>query len=282
MSSDYQTRLRRVYDVIHADPAHEHTLDELADVAALSRFHFHRVFRAVTGETVAEAVRRVRLHAAAYALVRGDDPVAAVGRAHGYANAAAFGRAFRARYGVSPAAFRRTGGLLPEGLTALTKGEGAVYPVTITDQPERRVIGLPFAGPYRQIGRAFADLGAVLSVRGLWVASRGLVGIYHDDPAAVAPEALRSFAGVIVEAGLTCPPDLEERRLPAGRRATLRFTGPYTGFGLAYDWLYGVWLPASGEVPADAPVWEQYLNTPTDTAPEALRTDIHLPLENRP
>jgi AraC family transcriptional regulator len=53
-----------VIDHIHANPAGDLSLDALADVAALSRFHFHRVFHAMTGETAADAVRRVRMHRA--------------------------------------------------------------------------------------------------------------------------------------------------------------------------------------------------------------------------
>ena len=50
----------------------------------------------------------------------------------------------------------------------------------------------------------------------------------------------------------------------------------------AYRWLLGTWLPGSGREPADAPIFEAYLDDPRDTAPAALRTDIHLPLRALP
>lgn len=46
----------------------------------------------------------------------------------------------------------------------------------------------------------------------------------------------------------------------------------------AYDWLYGKWLVRSGWEAADAPVFEEYLNSPRDTTPTDLMTDICLPL----
>jgi AraC family transcriptional regulator len=58
----------------------------------------------------------------------------------------------------------------------------------------------------------------------------------------------------------------------------LRFRGPYATMRAAYQWLYGEWLVQSGAQPADAPVFEEYLNSPRDTAPNDLLTDIHLPL----
>ena len=72
---------------------------------------------------------------------------------------------------------------------------------------------------------------------------------------------------------------LVEVTLPAGRLAVLTFTGPYAGLPAAYDQLMGIWLPQSGEVPADAPIFEVYLNSPMDTAPEALVTEVCLPLQ---
>jgi AraC family transcriptional regulator len=46
----------------------------------------------------------------------------------------------------------------------------------------------------------------------------------------------------------------------------------------AYEWLYGVWLPDSGWEAADAPVFEEYLNNPRDTAPTDLLSEINLPI----
>ncbi len=47
----------------------------------------------------------------------------------------------------------------------------------------------------------------------------------------------------------------------------------------AYRWLFSTWLANSGYEPADAPVFEEYLNNPKDVPPTALLTDIRLPLE---
>ena len=60
MPPGYQDRIDRVIAHIRQHLAGDLSPDALAEVAALSRFHFHRSFTAVTGETVAEAVRRPR------------------------------------------------------------------------------------------------------------------------------------------------------------------------------------------------------------------------------
>lgn len=55
----HEDRRMRVIAHIHAHPGEDLSLDSLAEVAALRRFHVHRVFRALTGETVAGMVRRI-------------------------------------------------------------------------------------------------------------------------------------------------------------------------------------------------------------------------------
>jgi AraC family transcriptional regulator len=277
MANDYEQRLRRVLDHIHDHPADDLSLDALADVAALSRFHFHRVYNAVVGETAANTVRRMRLHRAAVALVQGTDPIPAIARTVGYPQIASFARAFAGHYGLTPAAFRKRGELRPFPLLLAKKGP-LMFPVTIRTDHERRLAAVPHKGPYPEIGRAFEKLGSTVAARGFYGRFGHMVGVYYDSPADVKPAALRSHAGLECPPDMALDPPLEEVRLAAGRHAVLTFTGPYAGLPAAYDQLLGIWLPASGEVPADAPMFEVYLNSPMDTPPDALVTEVCLPL----
>src|SRR5690348_15732152 len=90
----YETRVNRVTAFIyeHLDEALD--LDRLADVAAMSRWHWHRVYSAMRGESVASAVRRLRLQRAAADLANGEDNVEEVARRYGYPNLQSFTRIF--------------------------------------------------------------------------------------------------------------------------------------------------------------------------------------------
>ncbi|SDW59031.1 AraC family transcriptional regulator [Litoreibacter albidus] len=278
MANPYEARLLRVMEYIHDNPAGDLSLDALADIAAMSRFHWHRVFHGMTGETCADAVRRVRLHRAACWLVQKDWPVAQVAERCGYSNAASFARAFRDGFGLTPAAFRRRGALMSPRSHS-QQGEHAMYPVKIETRPEGRMAALPHIGPYMEIGGKFQALAAMFSSRGLWPQARGMAGVYYDDPSAVAEAELRSHAGILVGADFDMPDDMEDLPVSAGRVAVMTFKGPYSGLKAGYDYLYGVWLPESGQEPRDAPAMEVYLNDPTDTAPEDLLTEVCLPLK---
>lgn len=277
MSNPYETRLLRVIDHIFANLDGDLSLDALADVAAMSRFHWHRIYRAMTGETCAQTVRRIRLHVAASLLAGSDQSVRAIADQVGYRDRDSFDRAFQTQYGMTPLAFRDRGVPLP--FVRKRKDSQTMFPVEITDVPERRLIGLPHQGAYFRISEAYSRLDAIIAARGLFPQTRGMIAVFYDDVTTVAEEDLRSFAAFQVEAELPLPDGLEERVLSAGPQAVLHYKGPYANLASVYDFLFGTWLPASGREPADAPSYEFYLNSPMDTAPDELLTDIYLPLK---
>ena len=81
----------------------------LAEVAGFSIPHFHRIFTAQTGENIASYVRRVRLERAARKLRMGAVDITEVALAAGYDTHAAFGKAFKQQFGLSPSEFRQLG-----------------------------------------------------------------------------------------------------------------------------------------------------------------------------
>ena len=279
---DYGRRIARAMALIAADPARPRTLEELAEAAAFSPFHFHRLYRELTGETPAETASRERLSRAAAILVREEVPVEAVARRCGYGSAAAFTRAFRAAYGVPPAAYRAAGGIgAPLPPPRPSQEETTMHHVTIREEPALRLAALPHRGEYTGIGGVFDRLSAWAAPRGLIGPDTRFIGLYYDAPKTVPERDLRSDACV------TVPPDVEPSdgvriiELPATRVAVVTFKGPYAELEGAYTWLYRDWLPESGEEPADAPCREDYLNDCRTLPPAEWLTEVMMPLRER-
>jgi AraC family transcriptional regulator len=279
MADANEKRLLRVLDHIHDHPDGDLSLDALADVAAMSRFHWHRVFRLMTGETAAQAVRRIRMQRASYHLVMTTSPVAAIAKAVGMPNLAAFARTFAQHFGMTPAAFRKRGEFRPF-LRSAKPEVTLMYPVEIRNDASIRLAAVPHKGPYFEIARAFEKLSAIMGTRGLFAHAGRMVGVFYDDPAAVPVADLRSHAAFEIVGDVALDPPLETVTLAAGRHAVMSYRGPYAGLPAAYDQLFGVWLPGSGEEPANSPSFEVYLNSPMDVAPEDLITELHLPLND--
>lgn len=278
MTRHHETRLNRVLDYIHDNPTVDLSLDRLAEVAALSRFHFHRLWRAMTRETAAQTVRRMRLHRAAVAFVAGAEPIGAIATSVGYSDADSFARAFADLYGITPSAYRQRGQHRPPPRPTPT-GDGSMPEVTIRTEPRRRLAAVTHVGPYQEIGRAFEKLHATLAARGLLPQAGFMLALYYEDPSSVAPEHLRSHAGIVLPEGVEIAAPLEEVIVEAGRTAVLVHRGPYAGLPASWDALYRGWLATSGEEPADGAPYEIYLNTPMEVRQDDLLTEICVPLK---
>ena len=278
-AEQYQRQLDAVTDYIYAHLDDDLSLDRLADVSGFSPYHWHRIYRAVRGETAAQTVRRLRLERAAAMLAQNAWPLERIARRAGFTSADAFSRAFQRAYDRTPGRFRsdRAGG--PNGTggfrrpAVIPDAESPTpYPVRVEERSERRLAVAEHRGSYMGIGRAFARVVDRMGLR------KPMVAIYEDDPDAVPEAALRAAAGVVVGPEAEVPEDLETRVVPAGRYAVMRYTGPYSSMHAAYLWLYGQWLPTSGHEPRNHPVVEEYLTDPATTPPAQAVTDILLPL----
>src|SRR5580693_10556388 len=97
-AQSYAHRLGRVASHISAHLDEPLDLERLADVACLSPYHFHRIYRAIWGETAAETLSRLRLDRAAFQLLTTTASVTQIARCAGYSSLAAFSRAFTTAY----------------------------------------------------------------------------------------------------------------------------------------------------------------------------------------
>jgi AraC family transcriptional regulator len=277
--TDYADRLERVFRWLadHLDDTLD--LTRLADVACLSPYHFHRVYRAMQGETAADTVRRLRLHRAAVELITGELPIARVARRAGYGSQEAFTRAFKAAYGVPPARYRASFVPMPSARGQEDAMETTItYEATIRQTAPIRVAALPHRGAYMNIGSTFERLLALAAGQGLLRGDVRTFGVYYDDPAATPVSALRADACLALPEGCTPGGELQARVIRGGRYAVVLHVGPYAELERPYRWLYGTWLAESGEEPDNAPTVEEYLNDARTVPAPELRTEIWLPI----
>lgn len=101
-------QIGRVLTLLHGDPGRDWTVDELARHAALSRSSLAERFTALVGESPIHYLTRLRLAVAAQALRSGGGNVGRIAQRSGYESEAAFSRAFKREFGVSPSSWRRS------------------------------------------------------------------------------------------------------------------------------------------------------------------------------
>ncbi|MEZ5840705.1 MAG: AraC family transcriptional regulator [Hyphomicrobiales bacterium] len=277
---NYGERIERATRYIVENLDKDMDLASLAGIACLSPFHFHRIYRAVTGETVIDTVRRNRLHLAAGELITGDAPLADIARRARYASVQAFTRAFNAAYGIAPATYRKARMLDAPHQSRNAPKETAMYDVEIRTIEPISLAAIRHVGPYMEIGKAFERLFPWAFRQGLANSKTRMIAVYYDDPKSVPAAGLRSDAAISVTKAVPADDTVRPLEVAGGRYAVTIHKGPYAELERAYNWLYREWLPTSGEEPADRPCFEEYLNDPRATPPAELLTAVALPLKD--
>jgi AraC family transcriptional regulator len=302
----WEQRVNRAIDHVGLHLADDLTLATLAGVAAFSPFHFHRVFAAVTGETLFGFIHRQRVEKAAGALLNGRDrSILEVALDHGFSSSATFARAFRAHFGMSATEWRAGGagrwrdpqeqarnpgkqvrkqGKARRGRGGDTPGnlpEEAPMDVRVRTLPAYHVAYMRYVGPYGPHG--IPELWTRL---GTWIRAQGLggpdcikIGIGHDDPAITGQEKCRYDGCVVVPADFAGDKWVNVMDVPGGAYAVSPFTGSAHEIGEVWGRLYRSWLPGSGYEPDDRPCLEVYRGEPeVSDRPGTFRCELCVPV----
>ena len=253
-------------------------LDEVAKVACLSTFHFHRLFRGLTGETVRGYVRRIRLEQAAHRLTQGKEDILRIALDVGYSSHEAFTRAFQKRFGVAPSVFRE------EKRTMMQSAATDMSPIDVrieTREPVA-VAAVRHVGPYDQVGDAWKTLMKWGWTKMIFGRPPEMFGLCHDDPDVTDADKLRYDACMVVSPGTRVKGDIQLRDVPGGTYAVTTHAGTYASMGETYAKLFAhvaeKEIAGRRFVLGTPPSLEKYLNDPRKTKPEALRTEAWMPV----
>ncbi len=107
LEEEYNSRINRVFDYIENNLTKDLSLEELANVANFSPFHFHRIFGSVVGETLFQFIQRIRIEKAASMLI--SDPkrsISEIAYSYGFSGPASFARSFKEKFGMSASDYR--------------------------------------------------------------------------------------------------------------------------------------------------------------------------------
>ncbi len=108
LKNEYRSRLNRTIDYIQNHYDEDLNLTKLAEVACFSKFHFHRIFRAMVGETLNDFVQRIRLEKSIQKLTTDlNKSITEIALDCGFSCSQNFAKIFKARYGITPSIFRR-------------------------------------------------------------------------------------------------------------------------------------------------------------------------------
>jgi AraC family transcriptional regulator len=288
----YRERILRVLHHLQEHLDRDLSIEELSSLASFSEFHFHRIFREIVGEPVAEHVRRLRLERAALELYYTDRPIKQIAADVGYGSHEAFTRAFVSQFAANPAQYRARlarpwGSTLVE--TKYSPAETAGYdPFQINERIQRiEIQSVPArrVGYMRSVGDYQTELAATWGRLFHWLLPRGLGGpetrkfnMPLDNPDVTPPEKQRADCCFEVGDDFSAEGEVGVQTIPGGDYAIAVHVGPWPLVRMAWHWMFNVWLPRSGWRFRQGPAYEIFWN-PGDTPIEQWELHIHVPIE---
>ncbi len=252
------------------------SVEALAAKAALSPYHFHRVFRLMTGETVAAFLRRLRL-ARSLPTLEADGRVTDAAGAAGYATSQAYARALRTVIGGSASAARADGERLAQVALQLAQGVGgAPVAIEIISADPMRLVAVRNTRGYAELNLDFERLFDLVFATESIERLRGVHGVFERDPRETPPSEFRCLAAVEL-ASPSVPDGVIEYVATGGLQARARHVGDYARLLETIDGVYAACLGAGLEF-GQAPVRVHYIDTPEAAPADVLRSDIYLAL----
>lgn len=280
--SSYANRIERAITLMQQGLANGDapTIDQLAAAAALSKYHFHRVFRLMTGETIGAAITRARLGGSLPML---DDSIMAATARAGYATSQAYARALKERTNVTPSQLKidvdQRNKVAAELLRpAIERSETMpALEIAIESLMPLRLAVLRNVGDYKELNHGFNRLFECLMEHMSPENISGLYGIPYDDPREVAAHDCSFDCAVTTLQDAPIGNGVHQTLIAGGPALRMSHVGDFDEIHSAIDDLYREAVRA--ELPiADEPLLIHYLDDPEEVAVDRLRAFVYLPL----
>jgi len=290
LEEEYRSRINKAFDYIESNLDKPLRLEEIASAANFSKYHFNRLFKALTGETPFQFILRVRLEKAAVLISQNlKESISGIALKCGFPDQSVFSRNFKAYFGKSATQYRSENrnlnqvnsnyqqpGIKPSPYfcpdlqtikwrTNMKINKG----VEVKELPKITVAYVRHTGPYKGDDKLFERLWGKLCT---WAGARGLMNqnditflaVYHDDPKVTNEEKLRISICMSVPENTKTDGEIGKMDIEGGKYVVARFELSAGEFMEAWDWVYGSWFPASGYQPDDRPCFELYPQEPKD------------------
>jgi AraC family transcriptional regulator len=282
---EYRHRINKVITAIIRHPGDDWATPKLAGLAGISAFHFHRIFRALTGETMFAFLQRRRLLRALELIHEGRFTLTEIALECGFDSGSSLSRAFQKHFHCSPSEYRRQHPplLLPPARPRAKRK--TTTPVEIRRARPRTALIVERKGLIEQnfnqaAAAAFRVLINEIKRVNAWPFIRERIGMCPDEASMIPDAEARYQAGFCYEGDVPAMNDEVQRvTIPGGRWAVSLHQDSYETLWQSWNCLYRDWLPASGLELREATPFEIYLDDPKQVSPEALRTEIWVPIQ---
>ena len=276
--NDYIQRINKVVAYINNHLDETLDLKTLANEAALSDFHFHRIFKALKGEAIGGYITRLRLEATARLLRYTALTIEEIAFNIGYETPASLSKAFKKQYGISPTEYRTNKDTYIMKKEIINPDLVLKAPKIVTLEP-KNLIYVALTGAYGSLdyGKAYEQLWAVIKAQKLFTKGIESICISYDDPKITEGSLQRSDVCLAIHKSATPQEEVSCKTLAGGKYAVFFYQGSYENLSQVYDTAVR-WVIDHEYTLREEPFFEKYLNDARRTPKEKLKTEIYIPI----
>jgi len=276
--NDYVQRINKVVAYINNHLDETLDLKTLANEAALSDFHFHRIFKALKGEAIGGYITRLRLEATARLLRYTALTIEEIAFNIGYETPASLSKAFKKQYSISPTEYRTNKDTYIMKKEIINPDLALKAPKIVTLEP-KNLIYVALTGAYGSLdyGKAYEQLWAVIKAQKLFTKGIESICISYDDPKITEGSLQRSDVCLAIHKPVTPQEEVSCKTLAGGKYAVFFYQGSYENLSQVYDTAVR-WVIDHQYTLREEPFFEKYLNDARRTPKEKLKTEIYIPI----
>ena len=276
--NDYIQRINKVVAYINNHLDETLDLKTLANEAALSDFHFHRIFKALKGEAIGAYITRLRLEATARLLRYTALTIEEIAFNIGYETPASLSKAFKKQYGISPTEYRTNKDTYIMKKEIINPDLALKAPKVVTLEP-KNLIYVALTGAYGSLdyAKAYEQLWAVIKAQKLFTKGIESICISYDDPKITEGSLQRSDVCLAIHKSATPQEEVSCKTLAGGKYAVFFYQGCYENLSQVYDTAVR-WVIDHQYTLREEPFFEKYLNDARRTPKEKLKTEIYIPI----
>lgn len=300
MQQDYLDRINKAFWYIDENLEAELTLKTVAAAAYYSPFHLHRLFKAVTNETLNSYITRKRIERSAILLIHHKNlSIAHIATKYGFNSDSVFSRTFKKIYGQSPSQFRQANaGNLSKiskedskngkanyisrqylrNITKLKKWIAMNAKIKIADCPEMNLVYMTQIGE-KGIEETFQQMLK-------WAVPKGVLSkpgnymcrVFHDSFKVTEAEKVRMSIGLASVNSLFKDEEVSASKIEAGKYIVGSYEIGMDEFENAWNALF-IWMSENGYKKDDRNPFELYRNNPNEHPGKKFQVDFFIPVK---
>ena len=293
--ADYQNRLNSVFQFIDENLDSKLSLTIVSEKACFSPFHFHRIFKLITGETLKEFITRRRIERSILDILHKKISLSEISHTYGFSDNSAYTKAFKKYYGISPTTFKNQNPHKFSKIKPLIRKIGQNYPdlneyvrsietlknwikmnsnIKIRQVAEQNYVYITCIGPH-ELPLAFQRLVGWAVSNGLMTKETKLMTVYQDSLKVTQEEKARFRACFLTEH--KAENAFESDSIQSGKYIVGSFEIILDDFEKAWTGLY-VWMDENGYERAEGESFEIYHNNFNEHPEKKAIVDFYIPI----